>query len=88
MGCSGRLELARLFPVSPKDEDHQPSSLQTATSSDPVKTSLGIGQDVPAFSQARQYWEQESSPYLATLSVNHGDAKATNSKSVVESAPT
>lgn len=51
----GRLELAGCFLQAPKIKTIKPPPLQpAATSSDPAKASLGIGQDVPAFSQARQ----------------------------------
>lgn len=50
----GRLELACCFLQAPKIETVKPPPLQPDTSSDPAKASLGIGQDVPAFSQARQ----------------------------------
>lgn len=52
----GRLELACCFLQAPKIKtvNPPPPPPQPDTSSDPAKASLGIGQDVPAFSQARQ----------------------------------
>lgn len=51
----GRLELACCFLQAVKIKTITPCPpLQPATSFDPARASLGIGQDVPAFSQARQ----------------------------------